>query len=344
MDISKLRLLKSTAEDMARMSSSDLNLVLYEAGLGQVPGNWHEDQYNGETSDEDRKEMAQFILRDCSLAQITELATALQQVFDAEQEHLIPAEPEPLILFASHLSSQRKFIKEIATALEQLNVSLFVAHSDIPVDSEWHAAIESSLQRADAGVVFLQPSFIESSWCDQEVGWLLGRGVPVFPLKFAHQDPYGPLGKKQARPVSAASTAGTVAEFIMEWIATKPALGAHLNASLVIALQESHSYALTDRIWKYLSSANELTSQQVAIMTTAFRDNDQVYGAACKVQGPDYNSWYPEIILDKIMQQPGYEDNQELVLEAAKLRGLEAKMEHSAAADSWNSPGNDPPF
>lgn len=198
LDIAKLKLIRDTAEQMSGMSHADLNLVLYEAGLGHLPNHWYGDDYNGPPSQEDRRQIAVDILRDVSVTEIGEISVALQQLYDLPHVDLKPSEPSIVRLFASHLDAQMKLVREVADVLSTYCISLFVAHNDIPVDDEWHNAIESHLQSVDGGVVFLHPGFNKSEWCDQEVGWLLGRGTPVFTLKFADQHPYGPLGKRQA--------------------------------------------------------------------------------------------------------------------------------------------------
>lgn len=322
LDIEKLRLLRATAEQMAVMSSVDLNLVLHEAGLPQLPSHWNGDDFT-DSDEEDRKGFAIEILRDQPSTQIREIATALQQLFDAPHLTLLPSEPAPIRLFASHLDTQQRLVREVAHALVEIfSVSLFVAHTDIPIDDEWHAAIESNLQAADAGVTFLHPGFVESTWCDQEVGWMLGRGIPVFTLKFAAQVPYGPLGKKQALAVEPTATASTIADHIVSWIRTKPVLSARLNASLTTALAKSSSYATTDRIWKHLQKVQDLTTGQVGTVASALRDNSQIYGASCRV-AENNGQWYPEVILPLLLQQPGYNENLELLAEVARLRDIE---------------------
>ena len=323
LNIEKLRLLRATAEQMALMSSADLNLVLHEAGLPELPSHWYGDDFSGPSDDEDRKGVAIELLRDQTWTQISEIATALQQLFDAPHPNFMSSEPAPIRLFASHLDTQQKLVKEVADALAEIfSVSLFVAHADIPIDDEWHTAIESNLQAADAGVVFLHPGFSESTWCDQEVGWMLGRGIPAFTLKFASQVPYGPFGKKQALAVEPTATASTIAEHVVTWMRTKPVLSARLNASLTTALAKSASFATTDRIWTHLQKAHDLTVNQVGAVASALRDNNQVYGASCRVV-ENYGQWYPEVILPRLLQQPGYEENQELVAEVARLRRIE---------------------
>jgi hypothetical protein len=43
----------------------------------------------------------------------------------------------------------------------------------------------------------MHDGFKESNWTDQEVGFAMGRGLPVFSVRF-DQDPYGFIGRIQA--------------------------------------------------------------------------------------------------------------------------------------------------
>lgn len=86
---------------------------------------------------------------------------------------------EPLFVFASHISAHKALVGEVAVALAVYGVYLFVANESIAVDAAWHEEIEKRLDRADAGVAFIHDGFQRSAWCDQEIGWLLGRHVPV---------------------------------------------------------------------------------------------------------------------------------------------------------------------
>ncbi|PPB48046.1 hypothetical protein C4K88_16485 [Arthrobacter pityocampae] len=332
-DYEKLRLLRAVSEQMTSMSLADLNMVLYEAGIAELPDHWEGDDNYGPTDDDTKKRIASTTLRDLTRAQLREISTALQQVFDAPEIGVFVEDESPLQLFASHLTTQQSFVKKVADALKTYGVTLFVAHEDVAVDDEWHTAIETSLQSVHGGVVFLLPRIIESAWCDQEVGWLLGRGVPVLGLKFSGQDPYGPFGKKQAQPVPSAATAEVVAASIMEWASKKPQLRQVLNTSLSFALQKSWRYDMSNAIWEHLSESDNLDSNQVAAITIALRDNDQVYGAECRV-GPQTGKRLVIVIFDHLRKQPGYADNEELIAEAATLRRVPGFTQSDTLADT----------
>jgi hypothetical protein len=102
-----------------------------------------------------------------------------------------------LRVFLSHLAAHRLFAARLQDCLHSFGISTFVAHNDIEPTKDWQTQIEAALSTCDSLVALLHPGFHESSWTDQEVGFAMGRGVPVFSVGFG-QDPYGFLGRFQA--------------------------------------------------------------------------------------------------------------------------------------------------
>lgn len=43
--------------------------------------------------------------------------------------------------------------------------------------------IKTRLRTCDGLAAFLAPQFHQSQWCDQEVGWAIGRNVPIIPVR-----------------------------------------------------------------------------------------------------------------------------------------------------------------
>ncbi len=100
-------------------------------------------------------------------------------------------------LFISHLAIHKKWAGELQEALLEFGISAFVAHSDIEPTTEWQDQIETALLTCDALVALLHDKFHESKWTDQEIGFAMGRGVPVFSVHFG-EAPYGFIGRFQA--------------------------------------------------------------------------------------------------------------------------------------------------
>lgn len=99
--------------------------------------------------------------------------------------------------FISHLSAEKKQAAKLKESLLEYGLSGFVAHNDIQPTAEWQAEIETALETCELLVAIVHPKFIESQWCDQEIGYALGRGVPVFTVRCG-ADPYGFVSRFQA--------------------------------------------------------------------------------------------------------------------------------------------------
>lgn len=341
-DVEKLALLRSIANALGERELVDVNLLLHEAGLEEATWNdWNDERW--QPTDADRANAVLRIIRDLPRQAVDDLAIAVRELYEVSIEVHGGDEPEPLQLFASHLASQKAIVGAVGDELARWGVTLFVAHDSIEPDQEWQAEIERALRTSHAGIVFLFPDFEKSSWCDQEVGWLLGREVPCYALKFQGRDPYGPLGKKQAFTVHDEMTASDIASAILAWLATKPELASSLNGSYVQALKSARSFNRTDRVWEHLRNATGMGTSQVAGLLTAIRDNDQVYNAhhaaAEGESGP-----YAELIFKLALEQPGFDANDELAKEVARIRGLEALLPGSPAAEPepWASETNVP--
>ncbi|NTW99729.1 MAG: toll/interleukin-1 receptor domain-containing protein [Geobacteraceae bacterium] len=102
-------------------------------------------------------------------------------------------------LFVSHLSEHKLKATGLKEALRKHAISCFVAHEDINPTLEWQGEIEKALASMDALAAILMPGFHDSKWTDQEIGFALGRGMLVVPLRHG-LDPYGFIGKLQGVP------------------------------------------------------------------------------------------------------------------------------------------------
>jgi len=102
-------------------------------------------------------------------------------------------------LFVSHLSHYHAYASQLAGWLDGFGISSFIAHEAIEPSAEWQIEIESALSTADALVALLHPDFHTSKWCDQELGFVMGRGKPVLSVRLG-ADPHGFIGKYQGIP------------------------------------------------------------------------------------------------------------------------------------------------
>ena len=102
-----------------------------------------------------------------------------------------------LRVFLSHLAAHKVSAGKLQEELLKYGISCFVAHNDIEPTATWQTEIELALATCDALLALLHPNFHASNWTDQEIGFAMGRGLPIFAIKIG-QDPYGFIGRFQA--------------------------------------------------------------------------------------------------------------------------------------------------
>ncbi len=209
-----------------------------------------------------------------------------------------------VLLFASHIAAKKNLVAEVADELASFGVDVFVAHQSIAEGSpSWRIEVFNALRSSDAGVAFLHDGFVTSEWCDQEVGWLLGREIPVVALQFGFA-PYGPLGESQAvdaRGLTSQTMAARVLDVLDKSVVE---LSQSLNFSLLDALTKSTSFAMTDLLWERLAPRRNLTVSQARLVLDALQLNSQVSRAS---EGGWKGRPYKDVLLDLLKEQPSWD-------------------------------------
>lgn len=100
-------------------------------------------------------------------------------------------EPEKLRFFISHRDRHKIDAKNLAKELEKYSISSFVAHDSIQAMSTWKHEIMKALQTMDACLCFITSDFYDSEWTNQEVGFALARGIPIYLYSVDKTDPKG---------------------------------------------------------------------------------------------------------------------------------------------------------
>lgn len=116
-------------------------------------------------------------------------------------------------MFISHKNENKTSASNLKIALVEYGISAFVAHEDIEPTKEWQDEIVLALRTMDALCAILTDHFKESDWCDQEVGFGLGRDVLCIPIRHG-KNPYGILGMHQG--IMASSDAHNMAASIFK--------------------------------------------------------------------------------------------------------------------------------
>jgi hypothetical protein len=173
-------------------------------------------------------------------------------------------------VFLSHKGGVKKRTSGLKDELEIYGVSAFVAHADIEPTREWQREIENALETMHAFVALMTPDFHDSNWTDQEVGFALGRRVPIIAAKMG-KDPYGFIGKFQALPCSWENATTSIVKLLIK----QPLM---LDAYLQ-AVTRCKSYDNGNSLSQILATIKSLTPGQINTLVTSFHSNPQLQGS-----------------------------------------------------------------
>jgi len=275
----RITMIRECSTLLDKQSWNDIDLVLEQHGIGTS------DYWQGDA--DDHSGYVQAMIKDTADDALETLHSYLQ----AESGSGVPGDSlfqgEGVRVFFSHVAVKRDLVGAVSRSLSIFGVQAFVAHDDIQPSKEWQGVIEAALASCDAMVAFLHDGFDSSRWCDQEVGWAMGRNRPMLPLAF-DMNPYGFMGKYQARKC-AGLTAPFIADAIMEWLVAMPSLHGRLATSLSQAFADSRSYDSTRRIAAMLSKMQTFSDDDLEKITDAATNNSQVFD--CLIDGTEGPKW-----------------------------------------------------
>jgi len=183
--------------------------------------------------------------------------------------------PNRLRLFISHVSVVKAQTYSLKLALQPLGIDAFVSHADIEPNEEWRREIEFGLRSMHALCALITKTFHASEWCDQEVGYGLGRAVPVISVKYENP-PYGLIGKNQAVGGKLTAPKECALE-LFDVLFKQEQLSSLLTEAIVDALVTAPNFASAIASMKRITTVEKsLSKDQILRLLTAARDNDQV--------------------------------------------------------------------
>jgi len=180
-------------------------------------------------------------------------------------------------LFISHVSAMKQQAHALKKALAEYHIAAFVAHDDIEVTKEWEEEIERALRTMDVLAAIISPGFIQSSWCDQEVGFAMGQGKLIVPLS-SEGDPHGFLSKYQAAKIKGQQPP-SVAEKLFQILIQNPQSSERMTDALVDRMVNSPSFDASRKTLKLLRQIARLNDSQTAKLVQSIDDNRQVRDA-----------------------------------------------------------------
>jgi hypothetical protein len=181
-----------------------------------------------------------------------------------------------LKLFVSHVAGSVQTLLPLTEALKRYGIHPFLAHQAINPMQHWHEVLIDALNTMDALLSFHAEDFRASPWCGQEVGFALGRGVTVVPMR-AGEDPSGFIAQIQAVGWHPQDVPRTVAS-VIEGLKHRPQSKVALGDALARELKFSGSFARSDFLVKELASCDPLSETARDDIQLGLLLNDQVRG------------------------------------------------------------------
>lgn len=182
-----------------------------------------------------------------------------------------------LRVFVSHLTSSKTKAASLQTALGRYGMSCFVAHNDIHPTLEWQLEIENALSTCELLVALIHPDFVSSQWCDQEVGYALGRGLPVFAVSCG-ADPHGFVSRFQAF-AGIGKKSPEIAKELFEAAIIHKKLQTKMADVLVDRFVNSGSFAAAKERIGYLEQLKVWDTSYAARLKKAVSGNSQISGS-----------------------------------------------------------------
>ena len=185
-----------------------------------------------------------------------------------------------LRLFISHRDTHKRAARALANELKAYGISAFVAHDTIEPMATWQREIEKGLETMEVMLAFVTDDFHESVWTNQEVGYALGKGVPVVPLKFEQTDPRGFIGPRQALKGYRLDRIEEAAPAIYKILVEKLGQKGRLQHALVSAFAASPDWDEARKRFDSLDAAvSVLSDEEVHQIQAAYSSNEALNGA-----------------------------------------------------------------
>jgi len=179
-------------------------------------------------------------------------------------------------IFISHVSNIKTKAMALKTELNKYNIKSFVAHEDIEPTKEWKKEIENALHTMDALVALITEDFSDSDWTEQEVGFALGAGKLVIPIR-AGRDPYGLFGHLQGLQGKGKYPKPLAGE-IVDILISNPISSQKYLTHLVDKFKMSDSYNETRETVKLLEKYNHIPEQLMLDILESCDKNRQING------------------------------------------------------------------
>lgn len=185
-------------------------------------------------------------------------------------------DPVSIRLFISHIDTVKVDAHKLASELKKYGIDSFVSHDDIEPDEDWQREIEKALVSMDAMLAFISDDFFESAWTNQEIGYALGRAIPVISIKLEKTDPKGFIRNRQAIPGNIDNLFQNVRQVnlaIRKRLANSPRYRRLVLERFICA----GNFREAKDAFEDLKTLSDVKDDEVTQLVRAFNDNDQLH-------------------------------------------------------------------
>ena len=182
-----------------------------------------------------------------------------------------------LRLFISHLADHKALAHLLAEALEPFGVSAFVAHDTIKPMKEWQKEIFNGLMTMEVMVVLLTDGSDKSFWMNQEIGFALGKDIPIICVKVGARDPVGFIGSKQALKTSADDIASVAPELFRTLVEELGQEERHKEILIDAFVSSKNYFDTMDNLKRLMQVVDTLDDADLDRIKAGYVQNDQLY-------------------------------------------------------------------
>jgi hypothetical protein len=173
-------------------------------------------------------------------------------------------------LFLSHKAEDKKEASNLKKQLRKYGVCAFVAHEDIKPTEAWQREIERALRSMDALAALMTKDFHNSFWTDQEVGFALGRRVPIIAVNLG-RNPYGFIGSMQALKADWDDAAQEIVKLLVK--------NKEMFEAYVQAIADCASWNDGNDLATILPALKSLDEDQIQAVVDAYNSNSEAPGS-----------------------------------------------------------------
>ena len=173
-----------------------------------------------------------------------------------------------------------KYASALREELAILGINAIIASHSIRPGADWAQMILGHLVESSALLCIASRGYTDSAWCQQEIGWAIGRNIPALWIRYdSAEHSTGFLKSKQELVPSEPLDEAEIARAIGAWLAAEDKTREETRATLLRALTFSSTYQQTRDIAHVLATLDSLTDDEWKQINDAAASNRQVRDA-----------------------------------------------------------------